>query len=262
MKYKVIAESATPTRQSQQLIEQSIEKIAPDMPSLCNWYTKYARNNKKRLSYDIDYALKYLPEDSKVIEFGSVPPILTLALTRMRYKISGADIKPERFQMAIDTNGLTIKKLNIETEKLPYNDDEFDGAILNEVFEHLRIHPVKTIEQVYRVMKPGGVLLLSTPNLTSLSGWLSLVLRNKAPGDIFREYEKLEKLGHMGHVRVYTVVEVCSLLERIGFQITEVIYRGSYLESSWKGKILQCMLAAVPRLRPFFSVVARKPARM
>jgi 2-polyprenyl-3-methyl-5-hydroxy-6-metoxy-1,4-benzoquinol methylase len=259
MQYKVLVESATPSPQSQQLIKHATEKIALDMNSLCDWYTDYAHNHHKRLSYDIDYVLKYIREGSKVIEFGSIPLILTLALSSMEYEVLGTDIQPERFQVAIDSHGLIINKVDIETTKLPFHDDKFDGALFNEVFEHLRIHPIKTLQQVYRVIKPGGVLLLSTPNLTSLSGWFNLIVKNKAPGDIYSEYEKLEKLGHMGHVREYTPVEICSLLEKIGFQIMEVIYRGSYAEVSWKGHIIRYMLAIVPRLRPFFSVVARKP---
>ena len=173
----------------------------------------------------------------------------------------GTDIEPDRFRTVIASTALRIAKINIETEKLPFHENEFDAAIFHEIFEHLRINLIDTLGKIYKVIKPGGTLFLSTPNLLCLSGWVSFALKNKAPGDIFSQYEKLEKIGHMGHVREYTPTEVCIFLEKIGFQIDEIIFRGSYdLSTSWKRKLSKSILAVMPSLRPIFSVIATKLA--
>jgi hypothetical protein len=40
-----------------------------------------------------------------------------------------------------------------------------------------------------------------------------------------QEYSKLETLGHMGHVREYTVPEVGHTLSNLGFKCSKVLYR-------------------------------------
>ncbi|NJN43942.1 MAG: hypothetical protein HC806_03910 [Anaerolineae bacterium] len=64
----------------------------------------------------------------------------------------------------------------------------------------------------------------------------------------------------MGHVREYSVKEVCDFLEMIGFEIEKVIYRGRYKPKSiWKRMFTSSILFLVPKMRPYFSVIARKP---
>ena len=61
------------------------------------------------------------------------------------------------------------------------------------------------------------------------------LLRNRAyscSGDTFTEYQKLAKLGHMGHVREYTTTEIADFVRRIGFKLTKIIFRGAYPRSS------------------------------
>jgi len=48
-------------------------------------------------------------------------------------------------------------------ENLPYQDFFFDGVILSEVLEHV-IDENKTLNEIYRVLKPGGLLVLEVPH--------------------------------------------------------------------------------------------------
>lgn len=45
---------------------------------------------------------------------------------------------------------------------LPFPDDVFDGVLLTEVLEHC-LNPRAAVAQVYRVLKPGGLLLVTSP---------------------------------------------------------------------------------------------------
>jgi SAM-dependent methyltransferase len=53
--------------------------------------------------------------------------------------------------------------LDIETEEFPFADEYFDVALCNQVFEHLKQIFLPTSE-LYRTLKPGGILVWSVPN--------------------------------------------------------------------------------------------------
>ena len=58
----------------------------------------------------------------------------------------------------------------------------------------------------------------------------------------------------MGHVREYTVTETSDFLQRVGFDITHIVYRGGHGQGP-----VGLAERFLPSLRPFFSVVARRP---
>lgn len=51
---------------------------------------------------------------------------------------------------------------------LPFRDGSIDVLLASEVYEHL-YHPEVFFEEVHRVLRPGGLLLLTTPNLESMA---------------------------------------------------------------------------------------------
>ena len=58
-------------------------------------------------------------------------------------------------------------KVDLEKDTLPFNDEEFDLIIFNQVLEHLK-NIRKPLNEIKRVMKDDGFLLIGTPNLSSL----------------------------------------------------------------------------------------------
>ena len=204
-----------------------IEKEIDDRQML-EWFRNYALNHSKRIALDVDYALQYISEKQEnILEIGATPFLLTAALQKIGYEVQGIDIEPERFQKAIQHLKLNVIKCNIEIEKIPFSDNSFNLVIFNEIFEHLRIDLLFTLREIYRVMNNNGILLLSTPNLKSIDGMINFLFRDQAyscASVIYNEYQKLNTIGHMGHVREYTDLEVCQFLKKIGFSIEKVIY--------------------------------------
>ena len=67
------------------------------------------------------------------------------------------------------------------------------------------------------------------------------------------EWHHFFRLGHMGHVREYTTLEVTELLERLGFRTDSLVFRGGH------GRGLVGLAERLcPSMRPFFSVIAEK----
>jgi len=79
------------------------------------------------------------------------------ALARNGYKVIAADInKAQQDYVYADMN-----------EILPFDDNMFDCVVCLEGLEHLH-QPVKLIRELIRVCKPGGRIVISTPNVTGM----------------------------------------------------------------------------------------------
>lgn len=256
---KSVQNESEPWRFAEQdlaLLADLAQRIGPDDADLDGWFAKYFHQHQQRLAADLWILRQHVQPRSRVLEYGAIPLLMTGALAALDYDVSAVDIRPERFAAAITDLQLDVTRCDVETEPVPFANDTFDAVLFNELFEHLRIDPIFTLCEVRRVLKPGGVLLLSTPNLRSFRGIRNLLMRNQghaAAAGVYEQYEKLETLGHMGHVREYTTREVGEFLGHIGFRLDTLVYRGGY------GKGLVGMAERLaPSLRPFFTAVARK----
>ncbi len=70
----------------------------------------------------------------------------------------------------------TIKVVG-DTLQLPFSEGMFDIVISTEVIEHT-VDPKKAILEIFRVLKPGGMVVLTTPNrLWYFSVWMANLLR-------------------------------------------------------------------------------------
>ena len=257
----VIGERKEPTEQSRRVVRKFAEQLIPcfkDVDHILLYYDVH----EERISFDLDYANKYLSPDDRILEVGAFPFFLTLPMMSKNYDVTTLD-KCSSFEFdpaIVDKFKLKVIDCDLDVNKIPANDFSFDCVIMNEVFEHLRINLIFSMREVCRVLRPGGLLLLSTPNLRSVRGIYNLLRRQEAycsMGGIFNNYSYLEKLGVMGHVREYTAKEVKDFLQQVGFEIEGVIYRGSY-SGSWFWKLSHQFTRVRPEFKPYFLILARK----
>lgn len=253
-----------------QIIDECISQIKSNVPEIQQWVENYVRYHRYRLAYDLMMVHQWANPPALILEVGSAPFILTLALNKMGYKVVGIDIDPDRFSHFIANYKLDVRKLDIERTPLPFPDETFDLILFNEVFEHLRINPIITMTQMRRLLKSQGNLFLSTPNLRSLRGIWMLFFHHKGghvTTGIYEEYKKLELFGHMGHVREYTAKEVSTFLARIGIETRQTIYRfyGPIYHTQLKAKTLltieKIFCVLFPSFRPLFSLVCVKGSK-
>jgi SAM-dependent methyltransferase len=76
---------------------------------------------------------------------------------------AACDFHVERF----DAPGVPIAQVDLEREPLPHRDGEFDLVTCSEVVEHLENYRA-LVREAYRVTKPGGLLVLTTPNVLNV----------------------------------------------------------------------------------------------
>ena len=71
----------------------------------------------------------------------------------------------------MELNGQTVETVDLNSEKLPYQDDSFDIVTATELIEHMENYR-ELITEIYRVLKPGGICILSTPNVLTINSRL------------------------------------------------------------------------------------------
>lgn len=223
-------------------------------------------DHKNRYKEDLRMINKYFRK-GKILDIGANPFHITFCLKEMGYDITGVDIDPKTFQGFLDKYDLDVKKVDIENEKLPFENNSFNFIIFNEVFEHLRINPIFTLKEIFRILKPGGSLLLTTPNLYAVH---KIIMFNLGKGfnDPYDEFNKLNIYGYMGHIREYSSREIRKFLEQAGFKIQDIIYRHDYSFFNYPtfdnifikffGLIIDILMRVIPSLRRHIAVIATK----
>jgi SAM-dependent methyltransferase len=112
--------------------------------------------------------LSALPQDTRVLDAGCGEGVLVEEF-KSRLAIVGAD--PNYSSEFVTTASLT---------KLPYPDGSFDRALCLDVLEHLT-YPDQTLAlaELHRVVRPGGELLISVPNLAHLQSRIHFLLAGR-----------------------------------------------------------------------------------
>lgn len=139
---------------------------------------------------------------------------LTLALRERGFDAIGADIDPE----AATCLGPHFQKANLDAE-LPWPDQSFDAVISTEGIEHLENH-FSFLREVQRILKPGGLLVLTTPNITALRSRVRFL----GSGFFGRDGRPLNEAARhpLHHIGLATFSELRYELHVSGFQISEV----------------------------------------
>ncbi len=222
-------------------------ELLPDELRL--WSRRYLKNHQQRYESDLRLIRRFY-QGGPVLEIGAAPCQLTVVLQNLGYPLQAVDLNPDRFLPIIRKYALPVIKCDIEREPLPFESARFSFILLNEIFEHLRIDPIATLAEVHRVLRPGGSLVLSTPNLYSLKSIASF-LRGRGFDDPYQEFQKLHSLGHMGHVRVYTAHQIERFLAAAGFRSIEVRYRFHKSRRRVLGPAMNLANQIFPKCRPY-----------
>jgi len=131
--------------------------------------------------------------------------------------------------------GIDVAEVNLESDPFPWASQTFDLVVCNQVFEHLKniFHP---IDEIARLLKPGGKLVISVPNLASLHNRVMLLLglqpssiRVFGPhvrGYAMREFTEYLKAGGLFEVR---------RIKGVGFYPFPAAFPGNQLAAVWKG---------------------------
>jgi len=227
----------------------------------------------------LDRREKHRGDDFKVLDVGTSLGILPLTLRTMGIDASACD--HPRFEVYgewIAKGGVPYSRFDLMDGELPYASGSFDVITFKQVIEHLPFSPKPTLQSFYRILRPGGLLLLSTPNIARLSAVLRLLLRRSIhpPLDHFFNSE----FPFTGHYREYTLNEIKRMLVWSGFAVARTAYLQQYnvlfllrqrkrfanslfMPISWREILVfsawRPFTLLMPSLSQFLFIVARKP---
>ena len=115
-----------------------------------------------------------------------------------------------------------VDHFDAEKDRYPYDSESFDTVLCCELVEHLVNDPMHLMIEVNRILKPGGHLVLTTPNIISYRAVFA-ILNSYHPG-FFTNYIKPNPSGDADarHNREYTPGEIHQLLTNSGFAIVRL----------------------------------------
>jgi len=195
----------------------------------------------------------------RVLELGAAPYLMTLLLRHSgKVDLYTADYRGDdcsaEFSVLLHNPvcgehcTLLCQNFNVEKDRFPYPDEFFDGVLCCELLEHLASDPTHMLMEAHRVLKVGGWILITTPNVLVLRNLTTLVIKRT---NIYAPYSGYGVYGR--HNREWTLEEVVQLLTGCGFQIETAQQVDTYphpLSSALLKKLF-------PHLRDMICVLAR-----
>lgn len=186
----------------------------------------YVNDAMPRFLHTLD--LLPLQRGLRVLELGSNPYLFTLLMKRLHdYELhlgnfTGNDIYATKIsadrqriwsELYDEDYTFEYQTFNLELSDYPYPDEHFDLVLFCEILEHLVVNPLVVFHKLHRIIKPGGLLLVSTPNAVRLAN-VALML---AGSNIFDVYHP-EYSVYARHNREFTLEELQLILEKSGFR--------------------------------------------
>jgi ubiquinone/menaquinone biosynthesis C-methylase UbiE len=115
--------------------------------------------------------------------------------------VVGADFSPEALQFCV-TRGVGANLARADVRRLPFADASFDVVTAMDIVEHIDDDKAASCE-IFRVLRPGGRLLVTVPAFSSL----------------WSEHDEA-----LHHHRRYTVPRLKDLFQRVGLTVDKVSY--------------------------------------
>ncbi|MBB5854207.1 class I SAM-dependent methyltransferase [Amycolatopsis umgeniensis] len=171
-----------------------------------------------------------LPEGAKILEVAFGPGYFAVELARLGFSVTGLDVAPTFVEIASEyarAQGVDAAFREGDVAGMPFDDESFDFVVCQAAFKNF-VWPVKSLDEMYRVLRPGGTAVVQDMN------------RDATDGDIVRDVEsmKLGKLAALGvrqaltqlRRRAYTPVAFSGLVAETAFRTCEITTEGISLD--------------------------------
>lgn len=179
------------------------------------WFQRYWQRKRH------DIILRYAPPELKICDVGCGSSHILADLPQA----VGVDLRHDKLAYMRRTNKLLVQG---DGMGLPFDRETFDCVISSEVIEHIPEENGKHIDELLRVLRPGGILVLGTPDY---GGWqwpiIEWIYGKVAPGAYADE--------HVTHytfkgLRQALIDRGCEILEHDYICKAELIFKARKLD--------------------------------
>lgn len=174
-------------------------------------------------------AMLSLQPTDRFVDLGCGEGYFTLRLSNHAGESIGLDFVADAMKIIRNQQLFNPQKIYLSQasgDRLPLPDACADKLLCNHVLEHV-INDDAVVQEIFRVLRPHGLVVVGVPQTLSPQTRLLIRLRRRlmpnarqlqleraSPGDLVTEL-----IGKQSHIRFYSLQAVMSLLERNGFEI-------------------------------------------
>ena len=224
-----------PQEEPQQQPQQEACSVTVDSNYIVGWTQpgtearSYVNTHLARLLKTLEITPPGAPGE-RILEMGAYLQITPALKTKLGYSdVRGCYYGPAgtvEHRKVVSMDGeefeCEIDLFNAEKDVFPYSDSCFSTVLCCELIEHLFEDPMHMMAEINRILKPGGHLVLTTPNIGSLRA-IAAILQGYHPG-FFPAYLRPSADGpaEARHNREYTPREIRQLFVDAGFEVTRL----------------------------------------
>jgi len=176
---------------------------------------------------------------------------LAARLIEAGFDVRCCDLYPEIFRL----DGVDVHRGNLDAE-LPFGDQSFEYVTCLEGLEHIE-NPQQAMREFARVLKPGGHLIVSVPNILNIEERLKWLLygytshfkpiSRAAVERLHAEYD--DRVEIAAHINPIGYSELRHILEKNGFEIVKLL-RDKPKGKTWLYWPIVAMIRLVSNLTP------------
>ncbi len=165
-----------------------------------------------------------LPKRSRILDFGAGEGALSQRLDDMGYQVYSVDVDQEKFKARTEFRKVNFNNPDDLSSFIREHWESFDLVLGIEVIEHLE-NPWKFIRDLRNLVKKGGWVLISTPNIASWFSRVKFFFLGR-----FHQFEDGDR--HYGHINPISEDELKLICETSGLLIEKMI-PGGWLPRLW-----------------------------
>lgn len=161
----------------------------------------------------VDEAIRTLGGGKRFLDIGCAAGVLSKAVCGRYEEVYGVDIAEDAVRLARE-NGVIARRVDLNCETLPFDTDFFDAVTALSVLQYV-YDPEHALRECHRILRPGGELLLSVPNMRSLGKLFRVFVRGRFP-----QTAKAYNFGcDGGAIHYFCSKDVLDLLGKVGFTV-------------------------------------------
>ena len=187
------------------------------------------------------------PQAGRLLDVGCATGLFLQAMRHYGWQVTGVEPNAEAAAYGRDTLGLDIFVGTLAEVTFPAQ--AFDVVTLWDVLEHVH-DPKATLAEISRLLRPGGLLVVSLPNPTSVEARLF--------GDYWIGWERPR------HLYLFTPALIQCYLERAGFTMNGIESFSGRLNLTLLSIAFYCQAKGIPerRWRPWLKIAYNLPLRI